>query len=85
MTSFVMFIVNTINPVTEFEAPKTSTLAHLRDLIQATESFFHPSNSGPWSHALALFLQSFAWDFLQRLKRGMNMCSRCFDLGPVLI
>ncbi|KAG0021330.1 hypothetical protein BGZ82_011351 [Podila clonocystis] len=68
MTSFVTFIVNTINPISEGQNPKSSSLAHLRDLIQATESFFHPSNSGPWSYALALFLQALAWYYLKRIK-----------------
>ncbi|KAG0049518.1 hypothetical protein BGZ83_005704 [Gryganskiella cystojenkinii] len=81
MTSFVKFIVNTINPITERETPKASSLTHLRDLIQAIESFFHPSNSGPWSHALALFVQSFAWDFLQRMKREEeDACTTPFEL-----
>ncbi|KAF9396493.1 hypothetical protein CPC16_001175 [Podila verticillata] len=72
MTSFVTFIVNTINPVAEEQNPKSSSLAHLRDLIQATESFFHPSNSGPWSYALALFLQALAWYYLKRVKDEEN-------------
>ncbi|KAI1320115.1 hypothetical protein EDD11_002087 [Mortierella claussenii] len=49
IVSFVLFIVYTINPVSEMEDPKSSSLAHLGDLIQATESYFHPSNSGQWS------------------------------------
>lgn len=73
MTSFVTFIVNTINPVSEEYNPKSSSLAHLYDLIQATESFFHPSNSGPWSYALALFLQALAWYYLKRIKDGKWM------------
>ncbi|KAG0349377.1 hypothetical protein BG004_007004 [Podila humilis] len=66
MTSFVTFIVSTINPISEEEDPKASSLVHLRDLIQAAESFFHPSNSGPWSYNLALFLQSLSWYYLKR-------------------
>ncbi|KAG0355172.1 hypothetical protein BGZ54_001264, partial [Gamsiella multidivaricata] len=68
MISFVMFIVNTISPISEKENPKSSSLAHLNDLIQATESFFHPSNSGQWSYVLALFLHSLSWDYLKRVK-----------------
>ncbi|KAI8606761.1 hypothetical protein EDD21DRAFT_297702 [Dissophora ornata] len=67
-TSFVMFIINTINPISERENPKSSSLAHLSDLIQATESFFHPSNSGRWSHVLSFFLNSLALDYLKRVK-----------------
>ncbi|KAG0312267.1 hypothetical protein BGZ99_009606 [Dissophora globulifera] len=68
MSSFVLFIVNTINPVSESESPKESSLAHLGNLIQATESFYHPSNFGQWSYALSLFLQSLAWEYLKRIK-----------------
>ncbi|KAF9193043.1 hypothetical protein BGZ51_004276 [Haplosporangium sp. Z 767] len=67
MTSFVMFIVNTISPVAERENPKSCSLAHLSDLIQATESFYHPSNSGQWSYPLSLFLQALTWQYLRRL------------------
>ncbi|KAF9155612.1 hypothetical protein BG015_009167 [Linnemannia schmuckeri] len=66
MITFVMFIINTINPVTEKESPESSTLAHLAELIQATESFYHPSNYGKWSYVLALFLEALARDYLER-------------------
>ncbi|KAF9979719.1 hypothetical protein BGZ75_009303 [Mortierella antarctica] len=67
MGSFAMFIVHTINPVAESLNPKSSSLAHFGDLIQATESFYHPSNSGQWSYTLSLFLQLLSWEYLQRL------------------
>ncbi|CAO3568761.1 unnamed protein product [Mortierella alpina] len=67
MGSFAMFIVHTINPAAESLDPKSSSLAHFGDLIQATESFYHPSNSGQWSYTLSLFLQLLAWEYLQRL------------------
>ncbi|KAJ1538193.1 hypothetical protein HK096_001726, partial [Nowakowskiella sp. JEL0078] len=37
------FVINTIYNETDV-APKTNTLKHLKDLILAIESFFHPSN-----------------------------------------
>lgn len=43
-------------------------MTHLSDFIQATESFFHPSNSGPWSVELSSFLKSLAWEYLNRLR-----------------
>lgn len=71
MITFVMFIINTINPVTEKESPESSTLSHLAELIQATESFYHPSNYGKWSYVLALFLEALARDYLERWNEGI--------------
>ncbi|KAK3822755.1 MAG: hypothetical protein J3Q66DRAFT_424160 [Benniella sp.] len=68
LSSFAIFIIYTINPISESESPETSSLTHLSDFIQATESFFHPSNSGPWSIELSSFLKSLAWEYLNRLK-----------------
>ena len=34
--------------------------------INATESFFHPSNYGHWTGALARFLQNVTWEFAKR-------------------
>ncbi|KAF9940539.1 hypothetical protein BGZ65_006679 [Modicella reniformis] len=67
--SFVALIVYTINPSSESENQKSSTLTHLRDLIQATESYYHPSNAGSWSYFLSLFLRMLTWEYLKRLKQ----------------
>ncbi|KAF9978770.1 hypothetical protein BGZ73_000417 [Actinomortierella ambigua] len=64
---FAKFIVYTINPCAEADSPKDSSLAHLSDLIQATESFYHPSNLGNWTGPLASFVQTLAWEWLKRL------------------
>ncbi|KAF9918681.1 hypothetical protein BX616_006764 [Lobosporangium transversale] len=75
MYSVAMFIVNTIDPVSEEENPESSILAHLSDLIQATESFFHPSNSGQWSYVLALFIHYLAKTYLERIRdQGSEKC-----------
>ncbi|KAF8964857.1 hypothetical protein BGZ46_000706 [Entomortierella lignicola] len=68
LNMFVKFVVYTINPISEQQNPKESSLAHLGDYIQANESFFHPSNSGPWTYVLALFLQWLSFEYLNRLK-----------------
>ncbi|KAG0235309.1 hypothetical protein BGW42_005476 [Actinomortierella wolfii] len=64
---FAKFIVYTINPRAEKECPADSSLAHLSELVQATESFYHPSNVGVWTNPLASFIQTLAWEWLKRL------------------
>ncbi|GAA5895195.1 proteasome activator BLM10 [Sporobolomyces salmoneus] len=46
----------------------SKALDALAKLIQATESFFHPSNYGRWAPMLGRFLQSVTWEFLKRWK-----------------
>lgn len=46
----------------------SKALDSLAKLIQATETFFHPSNWGTWSIVLARFLQNVTWEFLKRWK-----------------
>lgn len=41
-------------------------LDSLVKFINATETFFHPSNYGHWSAALARFLQNLLWEFTKR-------------------
>ncbi|KAM0751556.1 hypothetical protein T439DRAFT_300497 [Meredithblackwellia eburnea MCA 4105] len=53
--------------------PKTylagsKALDSLAKLIQATESFFHPSNYGTWAPTLGHFLQHLTWEFHKRQK-----------------
>ena len=66
-------------------APKQKTylagskaLDSLAKLIQATESFFHPSNYGAWAPHLGRFLQTLTWEFHRRVKVrsvSSNSCS----------
>ncbi|CAG8443048.1 10173_t:CDS:10 [Funneliformis mosseae] len=59
------FIVFTI-----FSSPVSSkdetTLTHLSNMIQATETFYHPSNFGRWTFSIVRFLQYLGWEFLKR-------------------
>ncbi|KAF9586315.1 hypothetical protein BGW38_007062 [Lunasporangiospora selenospora] len=81
LTSFALFIIYTMNPLAESEDPKSNSLAHLTNLIQATESFYHPSNSGPWSYALAIFLHNLAWDLLHRKsEEELSTCKTPMEL-----
>ncbi|CAJ0924045.1 3081_t:CDS:2 [Entrophospora sp. SA101] len=43
-----------------------STLTHLANMIQAIESFYHPSNFGRWTYSIVKFLQYLGWEFLKR-------------------
>ncbi|CAG8434329.1 1354_t:CDS:10 [Diversispora eburnea] len=43
-----------------------SVLTYLGDMIQATESFYHPSNFGRWTFSIVRFLQFLGWEFLKR-------------------
>ncbi|KAF9110857.1 hypothetical protein BGX27_005774 [Mortierella sp. AM989] len=73
LNMFVKFIVHTINPISEKENPKSCSLAHFGDFIQANESFFHPSNSGPWTYVLSLFIQWLSWEYLERVKNEESL------------
>ncbi|OAK96247.1 hypothetical protein IQ06DRAFT_282835 [Phaeosphaeriaceae sp. SRC1lsM3a] len=46
-----------------------SVLSKLEDLIQAIETFFHPSNSGSWTRPLAQFVFYLADFFVLRMNR----------------
>lgn len=46
----------------------SKALDSLAKLIQATESFFHPSNYGAWAPHLGRFLQTLTWEFHRRVK-----------------
>ncbi|OZJ03795.1 hypothetical protein BZG36_03001 [Bifiguratus adelaidae] len=51
------------------DRPMTSTtLTHLGNLLQATESFYHPSNNGRWTFSLVMFLKHLAYEFLKRYR-----------------
>ncbi|GAA5854935.1 hypothetical protein JCM8547_004128 [Rhodosporidiobolus lusitaniae] len=44
----------------------SKALDALAKLIQATESYFHPSSYGRWAPLLGRFLQNVTWEFLKR-------------------
>lgn len=44
----------------------SKSLDSLAKLVQATESFFHPSNYGAWAPHLGRFLRNVTWEFLKR-------------------
>ncbi|RKO86253.1 hypothetical protein BDK51DRAFT_30739, partial [Blyttiomyces helicus] len=71
--SFAQFIVYTIYPVngdsvSDLPVPATNTLQHLRDLLQAVENYFHPSNSGAWNRSLARLISKLASEFFKRFR-----------------
>ena len=49
-----------------------SILSFLEGLIQAVETFFHPSNSGPWTRTLAQLVYYLADFFVMRWNRERN-------------
>lgn len=46
----------------------SKALDHLSRLITSCETFFHPSNAGPWSSFLTVFLSHLTSNFVQRWK-----------------
>ncbi|GLB36441.1 putative protein with domain of unknown function (DUF3437) [Lyophyllum shimeji] len=46
----------------------SKALDSLDRIITSTESFFHPSNFGPWTSTLTAFLNRLAAEFIKRLK-----------------
>ncbi|RGB33631.1 hypothetical protein C1646_815894 [Rhizophagus diaphanus] len=60
------FIVYTIFSSPNSSSQDETTLTHLSNMIQATESFYHPSNFGRWTFSIVRFLQFLGWEFLKR-------------------
>lgn len=69
--SIARFIVYTMMPDLE-EGGKSYSLNLLADLIQATELYFHPSNTGSWSFYLPDFVKNLANQFLKRWREEME-------------
>lgn len=67
------FIVFTLYADTANTDKRESTLTHLANLIQATESYYHPSNYGRWSYSIVNFLRQLSWEFLKRWRDGEVM------------
>lgn len=60
-------------------------LDQLAKFVQATESYFHPSNWGVWQVQLSNFVQHLTWEFAQRCKeeeRGDCKTPPAFRLTP---
>eukprot|EP01134_Creolimax_fragrantissima_P007713 CFRG7713T1 len=49
-------------------SPQGTAMKHLSALMRATESFYHPSNSGAWTGRLAQLLYCLCSEFSDRLK-----------------
>ena len=54
-------------PLTTYPAG-SKALDHLAKFIQATESYFHPSNWGMWQMSLSSLVQQIMFEFLKRAK-----------------
>ncbi|TPX30864.1 hypothetical protein SmJEL517_g05679 [Synchytrium microbalum] len=69
--AFAKFIVYTIYPPAQEgkpAPPPTNTLNALAQLLQAIETYFHPSNYGRWVSPLTRFLFSLSSEFLKRFR-----------------
>jgi len=55
--------------------PKLDVLKKLKVMIQAIESYFHPSNSGKWTISLTSFLHLLSFEFLRRIEIGTCTCN----------
>lgn len=64
------WIIMSLSPAC-LDAPD-SILVHLEGLIQAVETFFHPSNSGSWTKTLAQLVFYLADFFVMRWNRERN-------------
>ncbi|KAI8818081.1 uncharacterized protein EV422DRAFT_538673 [Fimicolochytrium jonesii] len=64
---FAGFVVWTFFPK---NAPgvQFNTMTHLKEMIQAIESYYHPSNSGQWTYPLTRMLQMLGFQYLRRLR-----------------
>ncbi|KAJ3032072.1 UNVERIFIED_CONTAM: hypothetical protein HDU68_006845 [Siphonaria sp. JEL0065] len=73
---FARFIINTIYPSQKFiidgYAPPTISITLLQTLLQAAETYFHPSNYGPWSLKLASLLHHLSVGFLKRWRKELE-------------
>ncbi|KAJ4476678.1 hypothetical protein J3R30DRAFT_3759946 [Lentinula aciculospora] len=78
LAKILVYSISTDGPVKESGADNSQSLSgylagskaldSLDRLITSTESFFHPSNSGPWSITLTTFLQRLAAEFANRVQ-----------------
>ncbi|KAI9193627.1 uncharacterized protein BJ171DRAFT_249708 [Polychytrium aggregatum] len=71
---FAAYIVNTMYPsLSKVDdcpaAPATNSMSQLSKMMQAIESFYHPSNTGRWTFDLACFAQHLASEFLKRVRK----------------
>lgn len=68
--SLARFIIYTMYPGQESD-DQISTMSHLKKLIQAIESYYHPSNHGRWSYQITNFARQLSSEFLKRWREGM--------------
>ena len=64
--SFAIFIIYSIYPGNL--GYNHNVVKELGNLIQAIDSYFHPSNSGHWSITITKFVKNLAWALLKRLR-----------------
>ncbi|KAJ3013403.1 hypothetical protein HKX48_005762 [Thoreauomyces humboldtii] len=65
---FAAFMVWSILPPAA-DHNNMQVLVHLADMIQAVETYFHPSNAGKWTHMLTRLLEMLSYHFLRRVRQ----------------
>ncbi|WFD32792.1 Proteasome activator BLM10 [Malassezia sp. CBS 17886] len=71
----------------EATAANSKALAALAQFVEATETYFHPSNWGPWQMQLATLVQHLTWEFAKRCKeeeRADCRTPRAWRLTPAI-
>ena len=58
----------------------SKALDSLSRMIISTESFFHPSNSGPWTTDLTAFIKYLTAEFNKREASSIDACSIIYTL-----
>jgi proteasome activator subunit 4 len=79
------FIVYTIFSSSNSLSQDETTLTYLSNMIQATESFYHPSNFGRWTFSIVRFLQYLGGEFLKRWTDGMLIYFLNYNLIDYLV
>lgn len=67
--SLARFIIYTLYPG-PISDTHVSSMSHLKKLIQAIESYYHPSNHGRWSYQITNFARQLSSEFLKRWREG---------------
>jgi len=74
LAKIIIYSISVDSPVSEDStslgiAAGSKALDSLKRLITSVESFFHPSNAGPWTVILTSFLNRLASEFYARCKK----------------
>jgi proteasome activator subunit 4 len=69
--SLARFIIYTLYPGQHTDDDQVSSMSHLKKLIQAIESYYHPSNHGRWSYQITNFARQLSSEFLKRWREGL--------------